>query len=458
MMTVFAELFGRRAMKQWKRLSPPPAPGAARQKRAAKEKPAQHYERIFSLAVTLWYLVFQRLNSDKTLAAVVHDIRHGGADRLSPSSRKPLSKKVRSTKTSSYNEARQRMPLDFLRWALQRLGEYVQGGLEPLQRTFQLIDGSTLPMLSKGSLGRSYPPARNQNGASHWCLMRVVVGFCALTGVALGATEASTLVSEQVLAWQLMQMSAAGTVWIGDSNFGVWSVAAKACLHRQDVIFRLTPTRAKRLAGKKSWVSGQEQIVQWHRGKHDQAARGTEDTVVVGRLIFVRLYKNGKHINLWLFTTLMDTQKFPIDSLVQWYGRRWHAELNFRYVKTALQMEELNVATAEMARKELFAGLIAYNLVRIVMVAASAHLATVLLSFSDVCRVLRGWLVDWGKDWRSRRGGLKHRWDLLIAEASRYLLPKRKRPRSSEPRRVRHRRQKFPGFSGSRAALRLKYG
>ena len=40
------------------------------------------YDRLFSPLVTLWYLLFQRLNPDHTLDAALADARSGGADRL----------------------------------------------------------------------------------------------------------------------------------------------------------------------------------------------------------------------------------------------------------------------------------------------------------------------------------------------------------------------------------------
>ena len=72
------------------------------------------YQRIFSLNVTLWYFIYQRLNSGVTQAAVMIDLRAGGADRLGRTGSKKLSAKSRSTKTAAYNQARQRMPLELL--------------------------------------------------------------------------------------------------------------------------------------------------------------------------------------------------------------------------------------------------------------------------------------------------------------------------------------------------------
>lgn len=452
---IFAELFSHKLVQEWLQ-------SQNSEKEPKGKRGRGFYKRIFSLPVTLWYLVFQRLNSDKTQDAVVKDLRAGGADRLSPSRRQPLSKKVRSDATASYNDARQRTPLKFLQWALQRIAEHVQaamGLIRSARPNFQLLDGSTLPALANPALAKEYPPARNQHGTSDWCLMRVVAGFCLWTGVVLSAGQGSVLLSEQALAWILMTQAMAGTIWIGDRNFGVWSVVAQALHCNQGVIVRLTKSRANRLTGGRPWVSGQDQVVEWHRTKHDKIAPGTEEVEVKGRLIYVRVQREGRFINLWLFTTLMDQEAFPISRVIELYGYRWQVELNFRYLKNALGLETLVVQSPEMARKEFYAALIAYNLVRVVMAAAqqpNATEPTCPLSFSQVRRVLVGWLLDWGKDWRSRRGSLADKLERLIAQTARQKLPTRRKKRPSEPRCVRRRIAKFPALKGSRQAARDK--
>lgn len=450
---LFARLFSHQMAEQWLQSQSP---------EALSGHPRGFYDRIYSLVVTLWYLVFQRLNPDKTLDAVVKDLRKGGADRFSPSPRKRLSKQVKSADTTSYNDARQRMPLGFLKWILQKMGELVLAGLRQcglITRSFQLLDGSTMPALRNARMEAAFPPASNQHGKSDWCLMRVVVGFCAFTGVVLSATEGSMLIGEQALAWTLMAQALAETVWIGDRNFGIWSIVAQARRHHQDVIVRLTRARAARLKRGHTWVSGQDEVVEWRRTKHDKIAPGTEKVQVKGRLIFVRILREGRFVDLWLFTTLMDREAFPISRLVELYGWRWQAEVDFRYLKTSLDMQQLMVKSPEMARKEFYAGLIAYNLVRIVMAAAGepqSDQPASPLSFSQVRRVLASWLTDWAKDWRSRQGNLAKKIEQLIAQAALQSLPKRKKPRPSEPRRARRRSAKFPPLIGSRAAARAK--
>lgn len=475
---IFTLLFSHRWVgcwqKKWRTLkrltgSPSGCPGLAApaqdvQRKKNPKKPAQErfYERIFSLRVTLWYLIFQRLNFDPTLAAVVVNLREGGADRLGRRRRK-LSGRVRSTKTSAYNQARQRLPLELLQEALAHLrqGLLKLVGLAPAPRerpgpagrTRQLLDGSTLAVLVTPRLAQAYPPASNQNGASDWSLMRIVVGFCGRSGAVLSALEGAMQRSEQAMAWALLEAGAAFTIWIGDRNFGVWSVAAQAVRHRQDVLVRLTQARAAKLARGQPLQSGEDRLIQWSPSRSDQTPPGTERSAVSGRLIYVRLQKNGTWIHLWLFTTL-ESKDYPVELLVSWYGQRWQAELHFRSVKTQMKMAELDVATPEMARKEFYTGLLAYSLVRAVMWGAGERLegGVKALSFSQARRVLLERFKAWGRgvmgleDW-SRE---------LLAEVAQQTLPKRRKERPSEVRRARHRRLKYPPLKGSRAAARAR--
>jgi hypothetical protein len=482
-LSVVLEIFGLLFSQQWIGLwqkrwreqklgvqpSSGPGRGTAQAHRAKKKKspPARFYQRIFSLRVTLWYLIYQRLNFDRTLAAVVTNVREGGADRLGRRGRK-LSSRVRSTKTSAYNQARQRLPAEFLPEALAHLrqGLLKLVGIEPAprkkpgpaQRTRQLFDGSTLALLLTAPLALAYPPARNQNGASDWCLMRIVVGFCARSGAVLSAIEGAVHQSEQALAWRLMEGAAAFTIWIGDRNFGVWSVVTQAVRYRQDVIVRLTQARAAKLCRGRPLQSGEDRLIQWPPSRSDQAAPGTERTAVSGRLIYVRLNRDGKWIHLWLFTTL-DSKDFPVELLVQWYAQRWNAELHFRSVKTQMKMAELDVCSPEMARKEFYAGFLAYSLVRAVMWGAGARLegGVKAISFSQARRALLERLKDWGRGLGSGTKGVERWTKELLKEVMQQTLPKRRKARLSEIRRVRHRRQKFPPLKGSRATARARY-
>ncbi|MGH7970972.1 MAG: IS4 family transposase [Limisphaerales bacterium] len=456
---VFALLFSNqwlwRWQKQWRQAPP---------QTKKRKKPAQKrfYQRIFSLRVTLWYLIFQRLNFDQTQAAVVTNLRAGGADRLGARRRK-LSRRVLSAKTSAYNQARQRLPLELLIEALAHLRSALLEltGLAPAprkrpgpgERTRQILDGSTLAVLVSPRIVAAYPPASNQNGTSDWSLMRILVGFCARSGAVLSALEGAMQSSEQAMAWKLFEAAASFIIWIGDRNFGVWSVVAKAVRHNQDVVVRLTKARAAKLARGRPLQSGEARLLDWSPSRSDKSPPGTKRSAVRGRLIYVRLQKSGKWIDLWLFTTL-EAKDYPVELLIRWYGQRWQAELHFRSVKTQMKLAELDVCSPEMARKEFYAGLLAYSLVRAVMWGAGERLEAGIqtISFSQARRVLLECFQAWG------RGaiGLGAWGGQLLREVAKHTLPNRRKERPSEVRRVRHRRMKFPPLKGSRAAARTR--
>lgn len=75
------------------------------------------------------------------------------------------------------------------------------------------------------------------------------------------------------------------------------------------------------------------------------------------------------------------------------YHSRWQVELDIRSIKTTLGMETLSCKTPEMAKKEMWVYLLAYNLIRIIM-AQSAKLANVLprcLSFKHTLQLWLAW-------------------------------------------------------------------
>jgi len=105
---IFALLFSQRWIglwqKRWRQQKRPAPPGKGRHGKGSRNKksaPSRFYQRIFSLRVTLWYLLYQRLNFDQTMAAVMVNLRAGGADRLGRRGRKKLSRRVRSRRNGA---------------------------------------------------------------------------------------------------------------------------------------------------------------------------------------------------------------------------------------------------------------------------------------------------------------------------------------------------------------------
>ena len=411
------------------------------------------YQRLFTPLVTLWYFLFQRINANHTLDAAAADARAGGADVLN----QRLSRQLSSASSSSYSDARQRVPWQFLAEALALQGRKITA-LSPSTQwrdfVIALLDGSTVRLRPHNDIPEHFPAHGNQHcQRTYWCLMRVVVSFCALSGAALSCTLGSMHCSEQVLACQIILRAAARALFIGDRNFGVFRVVQAARQASQQILVRMTSARATKLLG--GALTPGDHLVSWEPTRHDQLQPGCSQQPIKGRLLVVRLAPPGFRPQLLcLFTTLTNPAQYALEELVKLYGLRWHIELNLRYLKAQMELVQLEVHSADMARKEWLAGLMAYNLIRAAMLCAALHkqISPLRLSFSASRTRLEYWLRQFGRSRREARAS----WQRSLQEISRCLLPHRRKPRPEEPRAQRHLREPYGPLIGSRAEARQK--
>jgi hypothetical protein len=71
-------------------------------------------------------------------------------------------------------------------------------------------------------------------------------------------------------------------------------------------------------------------------------------------------------------TTLLDDKRYGTADIAELYRLRWDAEINLRSLKTMMNMDVLRCQTPEMVRKEIWAHLLAYNLIRTVIAQSAA--------------------------------------------------------------------------------------
>lgn len=419
------------------------------------------YDCAFSPLVTLWYLMFQRLQADHTLDAVVTDAHRGGADALS-GGKPPLSQRIISWATTAYNDARQRLPVGAVAQALvgqaQRIRQLAQG-VEWRGLRVNLLDGSTLRLRPHPKIAAAFPPHRNgqqkrRHAKGYWCLMRVVVSFCARTGVVLGCALGPSRTSEQRLAVRLLWQAGERELFLGDRNFGIFWIVQVIRQVKAHALLRLTEVRARKLVAG-PLRAGREYAVAWAPSRHDRRERGCSRAPVAGRLLVARFQRKGFRAEmLYLFTTLQEAQQYPLEALVELYGVRWSVELNLRYLKSEMDLAQLESKSPAMVQKEWLAGLMAYNLIRAVMLAAAlaAGGEPLELSFSRARRQVERFLEQWGQ---SRRGQ-GEAWTKLLAGVACCRLPKRRKARPNEPRQKRRVRESFPALIGSRAQARRR--
>jgi IS4 transposase len=426
------------------------------------------YWRLLTPLVILWGFIFQRLNPDHTCDALVSHLHSGAADHLVPMDPMtgPLSKCLTSESTSAYVQGRNRLPLSVLQGALRHVFTILMGWLRAEGATttwkghaVRLLDGTTFRLRPTEALLKEYTQASNQTGTSYWVVVRSVAAFCGFSQALVAYAEGPTTISEPALIRAVVaQDPEPNSLYIEDRNFGGFRLVqvARAC-HKQ-VVTRLN-ARTARLLFKTLGLSGKlrsgaDYCVAWAPQPWAQLEPDLPTTPVEGRLLYVRLCRKGfRPIDLYLFTTLLDPVLYPLEEIVALYGLRWQAEIDYRHIKTTLEMDEFDVKSPQMFRKELVAGLLTYNLICALMVKAAlkANLSPSRLSFSRCWRRVRDLLVHGVPGWVIAQGGVE---DYVLGRLAKCTLPRQRNKVAHEPRKVRRRPAAFPALKGDRQVAR----
>lgn len=412
--------------------------------------------RIYTDVVVIWLMILQRLMVHGTLQTAVLELLRSLPSAFWPRPCKRLQVKPEDAKpklssnTGSYNQARQDLPLKIVEQCGDRtFQQLIEQAARPTEaRSAFFIDGSTLRMPDSPELRSVYPPASNQYGESHWPLLRILVAHDLYTGLAMrpewGAINGKSAVSEQGLLENVIDRLPAGCIVVGDANFGVFSVTCTATQRHHPVVFRLTMERAKALA-KGAVRDSMDQHIRWTPSKADRRNHPelSADAAVEGRLVVreVQPTNGAKPVLLAVFTTLLEDKA---DAVIELYGHRWNIELDLRYLKSMLGLEQLCSTTPEMVAKEIDVGMVAYNLVRAVtcVAAQKAGLKPRQFSFTRVRTVINafGPMIVAAKTKREAQ-----QWaDLMMYYIDQARLPRRRKKRPSYPRAVWPQPQKYP--------------
>lgn len=414
------------------------------------------YQRLFPPLVVLWGFVFQRLHPDHSCDGFLSAYL-GAEDAPAWRAHLPGSRQAASENTGGYCKARQRLPLSVARGALRHTAEALQAewGQDGLWWGWRVIlmDGSTLRLASKAELLDHYGTATNQHGACHWPILRLVAGFDLFGGGLWGVAEGAYRCSEHSLAAELIAQLDADFLYVGDRNFGVYHILQVVQAAHSQALLRLKVTQARRLGGR-GLREGCDLEVVWSPSPHDDVEADLPTPAIPGRLIYVRLQKDGfRPIDLYLFTTLTDRAWYPPAELVALYGQRWQVELDLRHVKTTLEMQQLDGHSVEIVRKELWLGLLAYNLIRGLIGRAALRAGRDPLQLSFAAGLRR--IVTTLGRLPAQASPIQIECFLegLLDRLGRCVLPKRKLERF-EPREVWGKPRVYPSIKGSREIAR----
>ena len=306
-------------------------------------------------------------------------------------------------------------------------------------RAVKLVDGTTVSMPDTEANQRAFPQSRDQKPGLGFPLARLL-GIVSLSCGALlewasGPCEGKHS-GESALLWRLMDKLAAGDVVVADRCFAGYFAIARLKQQGIDLLIRQHQRRHTDFR-RGARLGRRDHVVSWVRPKRP----GWMDPGTYAGMPASIVMREVRLAELTLVTTLLDATEVGKQELVALYGKRWQIELDFRAIKTVMQMDVLRCKCPDMVRKEIAVHLLAYNLVRTVMAQAAclAHLLPRQLSFKATLQVLNAFEQNLRFCPRAR---LHNSQAIVLGCIAQMVLPVR--PNRVEPRAVKRRPKRLP--------------
>lgn len=340
-----------------------------------QEQDALFYDRIYTPLVTLSLFLSQCQDADPSQRqAVARLIAHRVAQEQSAC----------SSHTGAYSKARQRLPekvvADLTRHTGKRLMTQAYADWSWHGRHVKVVDGSTSSMPDTEANQAEYPQMTCQKPGVGFPILRFLVVFSLAVGTVLDAAFCpyrGKQTSELALFRRLHESIDEGDVVLGDRHFCSFFEIADLKRRGADVVLRQHQCRITDFR-RGVQLGRYDHRVVWKKPARpdwmDEESYGPFADELVMREVRIHIKGKDRKVRtrtITIATTLTDPQAYRKTDLAELYRRRWQAELNLRSLKTVLQMDVLRCKTPEMVRKEIWAHLLAYNLIRKVMVQAA---------------------------------------------------------------------------------------
>jgi hypothetical protein len=406
--------------------------------------------RVFTPVLTFWAFLAQVLDADgscrRALTRVQVLLNHACLETLSED-------------TGAYCRARARLPIRLLVRILRHLNDLLGRLALPSCAGGRLLvmDGTTLNLPDTPQNAASYWKAPGQKPGCGFPLMHVLGLFDLRTGAWIAAVKSNGRRHEASLAWRLLKHLRKGDTLVADRAFCSYAFISALQQHGVDAVMRLHQRRDSSLRQGKRLGKG-DRLQSWVKplqaSKTLSRARwqSLPDAMNL-RLVHVAAeHKGFRTQELILVTTLTDAQAYSVEQIADFYRRRWQVELFFDDIKTSMRMETLRCKTPHMLARELLMHMIAYNMMRHLMLRADALrpvAAGGILSFKGAVDRVQQW--QWPL-WSAKAKQANQHCEALLRSIAADPVPIR--PRRSEPRCVKRRPKSYQWLTCPRSQMR----
>jgi hypothetical protein len=356
---------------------------------ALHEHGVRYRDRLFSPVTTIWGFLSQVLSEDHSCRdTVARVLAHRAASGLEPC----------SPNTASYCDARARLPTGVLRTLARRTARQLEDGLpEGWQwhgRRVFIADGSHVSMPDTEDNQARYPQPPQQQPGLGFPLARIAVLLSLATGACHDLAIAPYTgkgTGETTLLRQMYGSLQPGDVVVADALFDNYFLA---CELRQRGIELVARVQAERVGSRTVESRADGDIIVWQRpnkprGMSGEQYRSYPESLTMRQVSVDARDRNNRAEQFKVITTILDASVGG-DQIGAVYERRWDGEVDIRSIQVTMQMDILRCKTPAMVEKEIWAHLLAYNLLRTVMAVAAneSHVEPREISFKGAKQVV----------------------------------------------------------------------
>jgi Transposase DDE domain len=339
---------------------------------ALNEHGIKYRDRVFTPVTTIWGFLSQVLGEDHSCRdAVSRIIAHRAMAGL----------KVCSPNTASYCNARARIPTAVLRCLARRTAQQLQASLPGAWkwngRSVFIADGSHVSMPDTQENQAGYPQPVVQQPGIGFPLARIAVLLSLATGACHDlaiAPYAGKGTGETTLLRRMYRSLSPGDVVLADALFDNYFLACELRWRGIDLVARVQAERV----GTRTVEGGPDgDIIVWQRPNKPRGMTGKQyrkypESLTMRQVSIDARDSNNRAERFKVVTTILDAS-IGGGQIGELYEKRWSGEVDIRSIKSTMKMDVLRCKTPEMVEKEIWAYLLAYNLLRTVMAVAASE-------------------------------------------------------------------------------------
>ena len=357
-----------------------------------KKSQKKYRERLFGMNEVLIGMLYQALNEDKSEQSALmylrehynklrEEIKEIEKGLFKEKEEQPEKKRGRPRKrfikiqksklkeislnTSSYDEARQRFPLELTKLIFERIKPELKEEKLWHGHKVYIVDGSSCKTVDTSELRTYFMPKQDIN-PQPLPIMRIEVLIDMYGGYIVEAETDNYNSSEGRMLRKMHHSIPSQTILLADDLYSGYGHIAFSQDKGVHLIVRGKHHREEKIVQK---YSDNDVVVEW---KSHQNPRWFLEGDKLPRVITVRRisYKDPEHPDkvAYLYTTLLSAEKYKATDILALYLSRWDIEIGLREIKTVLNMEYLRGKTVNMVLKEFYLYLILYNIIRIIMI------------------------------------------------------------------------------------------